>query len=52
MHSTQSNQQKENSFSIVVIGVIYNSACDPLLILFVDVIKINYALLNITVAEV
>ena len=33
-------------------SVIYNSACDPLLILFVYVIKIKYALQNITVAKV
>ena len=33
-------------------SVIYNSACDPLLILFVYVIKIKYALQNIIVAKV
>jgi hypothetical protein len=33
-------------------SVIYNSACDPLLILFVYVIKIKHALQNITVAKV
>jgi hypothetical protein len=31
-------------------NIIYNSACDPLLILFVDVIKKIYALQNITFA--
>ena len=31
-------------------SVIYNSACNPLLILFVYVIRIKYALQNITVA--
>ena len=33
-------------------SVIYNSACDPLLILFVYVIKIKYALQNVTVTKV
>ena len=33
-------------------SVIYNCACDPLLILIVVVIKIKYALQNITVAKV
>ena len=31
--------------------VMYNSACDPLLILFVYVIKIKYVLQNITVPK-
>jgi hypothetical protein len=34
------------------VSVIYNCACDPLLILFVYVIKIKHALQNIMVAKV
>ena len=34
------------------VSVIYNCACDPLLILFVYVIKIKHALQNLMVAKV